>query len=207
MKTVQTVKTSFARYTDANVEVTASHILSKMDGNPNFPGPIPVLAEISDALEVYDNALMAAQSRAPQDIRVKNEARRNLTLLLKELGLYIIATAKGDVIKMATSGFSLSKVPSPRITDNPGPVILKQGNSSGKLEALIKPERPSPSYLFQITSSDPALGEVSWNSYGSTVNKFVFTGLVRGATYWVRAVAIGGRGQQVVGAYSSEIVL
>lgn len=207
MKTVQTVKTSFARYADANVEVATGHILSSMDGNPNFPGPIPVIAQITSAAEVYHNALLAAQSRAPQDIRVKNDARRTLTQLLKELGLYIIAAAKGDVIMMSTTGFPLSKVPSPRTTTNPGPVTLRRGNSSGKMEALIKPEKPSPGYLFQITNSDPALGEVSWNSHGSTVNKFVFTGLVRGSQYWVRAVAIGPRGQQVTGPYSSDIAV
>lgn len=205
MKTVQTVKISFVKYRDPNLGVIAGHILSCMNGNPDFPDPIPVLADITTALEAYEKGLKNAESRAALDVRLKNEARRTLTLLLKELGLYIISVAKGDVVMMERSGFPLSKVPSPRTTSNPGPVTLKRGNSSGKMEAFIKPERPSHSYLFQITNSDPALGEVSWDSYGSTVNKFVFTGLVRGSQYWVRVVAIGPRGQQVTGPNSTDI--
>lgn len=206
MKRISTIRVSFTKHSDANVKVAAGHIVQCMTNNPDFPEPLPLVGQITTALEVYRVALANAQSRAVLDIKIKNEARRELTALLRELGLYIISVAKGDEMMMRRTGFPMTKPGTPQTVTNPGIPKLARGSSSGMMEATIKPERKSRSYLFQITDSDPANGiQVTWQSYGSTTNKHVFSGLMRGTQYWVRVVAIGSRGQQVCGPHTSDI--
>lgn len=204
MKQVQRLRISFAKYSDAKLDVVTAHILKCMKDNPDFPTPIPTLAELGVALENYRTALRNAQSRASLSVALKNEARRVLIDLLKELGLYIMSVSKGNLVVLSGCGYPLSKVPGPRTISPPGPVLLKIGDSSGKMEASVKPEKPSPTYLFQVTNVDPG-GEAEpvWNSFGSTVNKFTFSGLQPRTQYWFRAASIGSRGQQIFGPSSS----
>lgn len=204
MKAQQKLKISFVKYSDASQDVLTSHILKCMKNNPDFPNPIPPLVELETALGAFRIALVNSQTRATVDVAIKNQARRVLLALLKELGLYIMSVSKGNQLILSGCGYPLTKVPGPRSISNPGPVLLKRGDN-GRMDASVKPEKPSPGYLFQVTNTDPA-GEVEpvWTSYGSTVNKFVFTGLVPRSQYWFRAASIGSRGQQIFGATTAE---
>ena len=164
---------------------------------------IPNRSKIAAALVTYRTALENAKTRNPSGMPEKNEARRVLAGLLRDLGLYIMSVAKGNLVILSGCGYPLTKVRTPRTISNPGIATLVRGNSSGKMEASVKPEKPSPGYVFQITSTDPDLeSETVWFSYGSIVNKYVFTGLAPGTKYWVRVAAVGPRGQQVLGPIS-----
>jgi hypothetical protein len=204
----QKLKTGFSRFTDTVFDLLTAYILICMTGNANFPTPIPILAEIEAALANFRTALEGAKTRASLAIAQKNAARRELEFLLKSLGLYLMSVANGDAVALASTGYPMTKVPGPRTISNPGFVTLDKGDSSGEMVASVKPDQPSPGYIFQISSTDPtAEGETVWNSSGSTVNKYKFTGVVPGKKYWVRVIAVGSRGQMVYSPISAEFAI
>jgi len=208
MKTNPRLKISFDKESDSNLNFIAAYILICMTDNVYFTTPVPSLAEVSAALEAYRAALEDAKSRNPTSIAIKNEKRGLLLGLLKNLGLYIMSVANGSQVILSSCGYPLAKVPGPRTICDPGLASLKKGDSSGKMEASVKPPKPCPGFLFQICNMDPESGaEPAWISFGSTVNKYVFTNLVPGTKYWVRAASIGARGQQIFGPVSSEFAI
>lgn len=208
MKTQTKLRISFGKESDTNLDLIAAYIIICMTDNPDFPNPIPTLAEVVAALTAFRTALEDAKTKASASIAKKNQARRVLLGLLRDLGLYIMSLAKGNTVILSECGYPFAKTPGPRTISSPGHVYLTPGNSSGKMEASVKPEKPSPTFLFQISSIDPASGEeIVWQSFVSTVSKFVFTGLEPGKRYWVRAASGGARGQQIFGPVSSEFAL
>ncbi|HEY8661587.1 MAG TPA: hypothetical protein VIL78_21300 [Hanamia sp.] len=208
MKQLQKLRINFSKYTDANLDLITAFILICMTGNPYFLNPVPPLAEIQAALVKYRAALESAKTRASLSVAEKNEARQELEGLLKDLGLFIMSAAKGNLAVLVSSGYPLTKVPEPRIITNPGYVFLQKGISSGLLEASVKPEKPAASYLYQICSTDPESGtEPVWISYVATSGKYVFTNLQPGKKYWVRIAAVGARGQVAYSGIFSEFVL
>jgi hypothetical protein len=204
----QKLKINFSRSTDTVVDLLTAYILICMTGNTYFPNPTPTLTQLAESLSSFRNALEDAKTRASLAIAQKNAARRELESLLKALGLYIMSIANGDVVALASTGYPMTKVPGPRTISNPGFVSLEKGDSSGEMVASIKPDKPSPGYIYQISSTDPAAeGETVWNSFGSTANKCRFTGLVPGSKYWVRVIAIGARSQMAYSPVSSEFAI
>ena len=204
----QKLKTGFSRFTDTVFDLLTAYILICMTGNTYFPNPTPTLTQLAESLARFRTALEGAKTKASLAIAQKNAARQELEALLKALGLYLMSVANGDLLALASTGYPLTKVPGPRTISNPGFVTLEKGDSSGEMVASVKPDQPSPGYIFQISSTDPAAeGETVWNSSGSTVNKYKFTGLVPGKKYWVRVIAIGARGQMAYSPVSSEFAI
>jgi hypothetical protein len=202
------LRTSFKKFKDADLDLVAAFIIISMKDNPNFLDPVPPIIQIEAALDIYRKALEAAKSRASLSVVNKNKARQVLESLLSDLALYIMSVAKGELAVLASTGFPLTKAPTPRSISDPGPVSLNKGKTSGLMDASVKPEKPAPGYLFQISSTDPAgEGETVWNSFGSTANKFTFIGLTAGSKYWVRVAAVGARGQQFFSSVISQFAL
>ena len=199
MKT-QKVRTNFDRELDSPLAVLLAFIVTCMTNNVFFPNLGPTVTELAAAVAAFVKSLEDAQSRSKESIATKNRCRRIVLEIAGKLGRSINAEAQGDSEKLDTTGLPLTKTPGPRTIGNPGTVFLKPGISSGMLEASVKPDKPAPVYMFEITTTDPESGEeVIWISFASKVSKFVFTGLVPRKQYWVRVVAVGSRGQRVTG--------
>ena len=197
MKT-QKINLSFYAYSDADFENKVAHILNSMTNNPAFPTPIPALADVQAALTQYSADLTAAATLDRVAIAKKNQSRAELELLVKQLGMYVMFIANGDVAILTSSGFTLSKQPEPRYITNPGNVTLSNGLSSGELVASVDAVPGAKSYVYQIAATEPTDTTV-WESTPVTRSKYTFTGLVPGKRYWIR-VAVAGRDEPV--AYS-----
>lgn len=48
---------SFGAYTDANLQTLSESILQSMTNNPNFPNPTPTIADFSNAVAKYNDAI------------------------------------------------------------------------------------------------------------------------------------------------------
>jgi hypothetical protein len=201
------IKIGFAKESDSSLAVIAAFIVTCLTNNVYFPA-LAGVADLAAAVTAFTKALEDAKSKSTESIAKKNQCRLVVLQLLKSLGLTIMGKANGDSEMLNSTGYPIAKAPGPRTIGNPGTVFLKPGISSGMIEASVKPEKPAPSYLFQIVGVDPESEErVEWSSYGSTVGKFVFTDLVPRKQYWIRVISIGPRGQRVAGpvfsAYAS----
>lgn len=205
MKTLK-LKIGFTRNSDSLLSVIAAFIVTCLTNNVFFPGLN--IAELVAASTAFAKALEDAKTRSIESVAKKNQCRVVLTQALKSVGLTIMGIANGDSEMLNSTGYPIAKTPGPRTIGNPGTVFLKPGISSGMVDAWVKPEKPAPSYLFQITGTDPESEEKSeWNSFGSTVGKFTFTDLVPRKQYWIKVIAVGARGQRVAGPVFSTYAM
>lgn len=186
-------------FSDAVFLSKARYVLASMTDNPNFPNPVPPLTALSDAIQAFNDAVVAANAGTHSMVAAKNERRQELTLVYVQLGLYVMYVAIGNVAIMVSSGYQLSKQREPVYISNPGNVTLTNGVTSGELQASVNPVKGSRLYLFQYADTEP--NELTtWNAQTSTKKSYVFKGFTPGKKYWVR-VAVTGPGEQI--AYST----
>jgi hypothetical protein len=197
MKT-QKINMSFSGYSDADFEQKAQYILTSMTNNPAFANPIPTLPEVAAAVALYSADLLAAATLDRTAVAKKNNSRKALEDLLRQLAMYVMYIGNGDAAILTSSGFTLSKLPEPSTITNPGNVTLGNGVSTGIMEVSVKTVKGAKGYVYQIAEKEPAAG-TEWLSTNSSRSKFTYTNLQPGKRYWVR-VAATGSGEQI--AYS-----
>ena len=201
MNKVIKVLLTFSRYADAKLESFCKIVMQAITGNANFPTPLPTLSAIQAALDNFGEALIAAASGNRVSVALKNQYRRELVALMRQLGNYINTVSDGNVAMLASSGFALSKFPEPRHLATPGTPVVKQGQNEGAMLMGIAAVKGATSYLHQVTP-DPITKSTNWESVPSSRTKFEFTNLEQGQKYWFRVVAVGSNDQV---AYSGEI--
>lgn len=197
---------SFSKYSDASLESKAASILQMLTGNPNFPTPVPSLAELQAALTAYETALVAAHSRDIVKVAAKRATRTALENLLANLGMYIMWVANGNEEMLISSGFDLSKQREPVSLQEPGVVTVSNGNSSGRLVASIKKVKGAYSYVYQVTA-DPLLADGTWTNMTLNSSKGIFENLTPGQRYYIRVAAVGSGTQIAYSPVSSHIAL
>jgi len=182
---------SFERLSDANLQVEASSIISSLTNNANFPEPKPELGLIRQALDVFGDALAAAQDGARSDIAFKNQKREELLELLRRLGDYVVFTSAGDTVKAATSGYTFAHEygGQQQPVGRPENLVLSDGPNVGELHLEFKRVVGARGYVYEYTP-DPLSENSVWRTQTGTVSQAIFSGLERGRKYWCRAGAI-----------------
>lgn len=105
--------TSFGKYNDADLEQKAELIVHSMTSNANFPNPIPPIADVLAATTAFDAAIIRAKEGGKTEQFARDLKRQELIALLDKLALYVQIEADGIDSVLASSGFTLSKVPQP----------------------------------------------------------------------------------------------
>lgn len=190
----QKISNNLNKYSDAALLALALQIEQCITGNANFPTPNPSFIVLGGGVTVYKDALTVAADRSRKNVALKNAARKELQLLLIQLGSYITNVANGNPALLAESGFPLTKIREARVMGRAGNVTLTQGPSSGQLEASIDTVFAALRYLYQIVDVAPTEATV-WSAEAVSNSKYTFTGLIPGKQYWVRVAAAGARGQ------------
>lgn len=166
-------------------------VTTAMSGSvTQFPNPTPPLAVINTELDTYSGLLQACVSRDKVQVALKNQSKLKLSDMLSELADYVNLSAQGDVVLLTMTGFDLNKVPEPITLGVPTGLSLTDGDNSGQLTMRFKGVPGAMSYIFQYTT-DALLGDSSWVSVPATTTSYTFTGLIKGATYYCRVVAVG----------------
>ena len=202
---MQKISTSFAGFTDANLEQKAEYILEQMTGNASFASPTPTLAELQTAISTYSLALVAAAGLDRTQVAIKNEVRQALEVLLGKLGMYVMNVALGDTAMLTGSGFTLNKTGETMYIDNPGNVTLSNGITSGELVASVVAVKGAKSYLYELATEQPT-ASTDWQSTITSRSKFTYSNLQPGRQYWVRVAAIGSRQQIAYSPVAAQFV-
>ena len=197
---------SFIKFSDSKLELMCNTIMQAMTGNANFINPIPTLPAIQDVLDNYSAALIDAASRDRNKVALKNQYRSELTELMRQLGNYVNTVCMGDVAKLTSSGFTLSKLPLPRHIGVPQNLIILQGINAGVMVAKVNPVAGATGYLFEVVADMPNKNS-NWAIFPSSRTKFEFEGLTQGQKYWFRVAAVGTNGQVVYGSEVSQFVM
>jgi len=185
---------SFDRFSDVNFQKKGQFIYASLFGNVFYVTLEALLLLVKAALDKYVTDLAAAASNDRNAIAQKNQSRTDLSALLKQLGLAVMAEAKGDEPVLVSSGFTLAKEREASYITNPGNVTLSQGLSSGQMISMVKAINGAKSYVYQISSTLPG-EDTTWTSVTCSSSKYVFENLVPGKQYWVRVAVVGSRNQ------------
>ena len=199
----QKISTSFTRYSDANFEQKAQHILDSMKKNAAFATPTPTLTVYEDAVNRYSTALVAAATLDRTAVAEKNEARRQLETLSTQLGTYVMNVSNGNAKMLTSSGFTLTKKPEPRHLPAMGPVKLNNNGNSGQMLAAVKALPGATGYVYKITTNQPTEAS-QWTSVATSTSKYTFTDLTPGRQYRVMVVATGARQQELHSPVASQ---
>lgn len=194
-KFLRKVVKTFKQLADAKLFTFAQNVTTSMaNAVAVYPTPVPTLADVNTALGNYAELLQLAADRSKVQVVLKNQAKRDLLVLLSQLADYVNLTGQGDEGVLVKSGFILNKVPQPVSLKAPTRVLVLDGGNSGELVLKFKSVTGASSYLFQYTT-DAMLSEESWVSIPATTTSYTFTGLTKGSTYYCRAVAVGSNQQ------------
>ena len=198
---------SFTKYTDAELETKAAHILDCMTANLFFvePVPVPALTDVKAALTKYSLDLLAAKNLGRTNVAAKDQSRKQLQPLLSQLGVYVMLVANGDKPALISSGFTLLKEHEPSYITNPGNVTLSNGISSGQMVASAKSVKGSKSCVFGLSLEMPG-EDTLWMDTTTSASKYVYKDLVPGKQYWVRVAVVGSRGQVAYSPVASMFV-
>jgi hypothetical protein len=187
------VSTDFSSksYTDTELGVTAISITDSMTGNRYFESPIPALEVIKATTTSYNAALAKAEKGSPDDRLVKNTLRTKLEGELKELGLYVQLTSKGDSLVISSSGFYVNKKPSVvGPLAKPENVMVKMGDNPGSVLVSCDSITSVVFYEFDYAEVTPD-GVLNWIHKTSTKRKLLIEGLISGKQYVFRVAGAG----------------
>jgi len=197
------ISTNFVPYSDSDFLVTAQTILRQMEGNPYFTNPAPPLDTIRELISAYDKALLQAMSKEIVAVDIKKKARKILEHELTRLARYVVYVADENVTILLSSGYSLTKAPSPQKIEGPGNVMLRTGGNSGEMMAKIKAVKGAKYYLFEITPGKATQDSV-WEDHNSSRCTFTFDNLTPGQLYSVRVAALGTGLQKIYSGVFSQ---
>ena len=188
------IVTPFRSMTDSLFETKATSINASMDGNPNFPNPVPALLDIQELIGAYGTALTAALTRDRNAAAAKNDARKALTDALIQLASSVTTTANGDRTMLISSGFDLGKVGEKTPLAKPGAITLTDGINAGELVLKVPAVKGAKGYAPQYTE-DPLTAASEWTQFMTTTCKYTFKNLISSKKYWCRIAAIGAYNQ------------
>ncbi|WDO11624.1 fibronectin type III domain-containing protein [Flavobacterium sp. WW92] len=195
--------TSFGRYNDANLEQKAELIADSMTNNPHFEDPVPAIADLKEATIAFDEAIIKAKEGGKREQLRRDDKRKELIVLLDKLALYVHMKADGDKSALASSGFTLSKIPEAiGILSKPQNFMVRAENA-GSIKLSIKTIRGAKSYQYEYRKK----GETIWQIWVHTKTTLLLTNLESGQQYEFRIAAIGAAMQRVYSDVISSYVL
>lgn len=188
------LKMGLSGLTPAELASKAATLEEKMDGNANFPTPIPALADITAARGELRTAIDNAQWGDKQAVGIRNEKMKDLSDLLRTLARYVSLTADGNREMILSSGFDVRKTSEPLTSlGQPVDFLATRGAKSGKIDLKWKPVSRSKAYQVEITDTDPRLPDTMWKTAVVTSKSSCsVNNLVEGVKYVFRVKAISG---------------
>jgi hypothetical protein len=192
------LRIGFGGYSDAEFQAFADSVEAKMLNNPNFPTPQPTMAVVSAAIADFKSALANAKDGGSTKVKIKNQMRAALEAILKQLASYVELVAGDDDAMLSSSGFELSKTPTPAGPLGPAQNVKVQAVDKGELKLRCKANKLARTYKMAYKQ----VGETEWTEIDSTSSRILLTGLQSGKEYVCRVLLVG---TSPVRTYSEEV--
>jgi len=193
------IKLGLGRLTPVALLTLLRFVHSKLVNNPFFATPAVPLADMllmGDELQVVIEK--AKQGGLDQKLE-RNALVLDAKAMLNKQADYVRLIAQGDVVKLASSGFSLAKQPeSVGVPGTPDIRTVRMTGQPGEAEVIWSAQRGADSYEVKITDKDP-LSHNDWQVMAITTKaRHTLTGLESFKAYWVSVSAIGAGGKGVM---------
>ena len=184
------VNFSTSKYTDLELIAKGEFIIEHVTGNTHFPTPFPLLTELTEATEMFNNAYTKAEDGSKEDTVNKNNMRAEYEYLLKKVARYVETESNGDEASIVSAGFDVPKKPDPvGPLNNPTGLVVRYGMNSGEVIIECDPVKNSRMYDFQFTQS-PVTPNSVWTNVSCTKRKVNVNGLSRGVEYVFRVAGM-----------------
>jgi len=196
MKT-QKALISFVKTREHELSDIAQAIANKMTNNLIFSSPPISLIDLQAAIDAYSKALIQAQDGSKADTVTKNTYRLTLENDLSTLGNYVNLMSEGDLLKLQSSGFPLSKLPEP-IGILEAPVLtMHYGENPGEMGIEISPIPKASGYIVLYAPVPAPADNNDWSSKTMSSSKATLTHLKSGSKYVYKATAISAEANKM----------
>lgn len=188
----QRVIVSFAKTKENDLAELAKLIVSKMTKNLYFTTPNPPLATIQTAITAFSDALLKCKDGTKEDTANKNVKKGILENYLTQLGNYVNSIADGDLGKLDSSGFPISKVPEPvGVLDAPKFLEITYGKKPGEIYVEAGKVEKAKGYVLLYMPYPGSEDNQEWYSKIMLKSTGVVTGLKSGTKYVFKVAAFG----------------
>lgn len=161
---------------------------------PNPPPPVSQ-AELAAAIAQYSVAKSLGSQAGPVNTAEKNDGRKTLEGLLRQLAVYVQANHGHDLTKLLSSGFeaaSRNNAPSTLAVPN----ILGVVNR-GTEQLVLRVEAMANVRMYEVRyalrETDGTLGPWQYGAFSTNSRAIPVTGLTPGRSYQLQVRALGGR--------------
>lgn len=169
-------------------------IVSNMTGNASFPDPVPTLADLTTALDAFEDRVEAAAFGDRRAINSRNNGQKAFTAMMRQLGQYVSFVANGDGEVIESSGFEVRKQPESMTSlGQPVDFLAERSKKEGEINLNWKAVSYGKAYQIEVTTTDPAVAEPQWSvALVTSKSSGTVQNLTRGMMYWFRVKAISG---------------
>lgn len=105
----QSVIIDYSKLADDKLTLLTLSIIALLTGNEYFTLKAELLARLKELNAEFSKWVVKAKTGTSQDVASKNVAKSLLCDCIRELGLEINLQAKGDTLKLQSSGLTLAK--------------------------------------------------------------------------------------------------
>jgi hypothetical protein len=195
---IQKILYSFARLASVKLVAFCQSVITKLTANPNVPTPQPAITVLQAAMDELIAANSSAMSGGKESKTIRKEKRLALIDLLKQEAAYVSVVCNGDVAKILSTGFDVSKIPQP-YGPLPKPEKFRvQPIEKGWLKCSLKKVKGAKNYVFEYKQ----VGAELWETEITTKTRIILTGLESGKQYICRVLPCGVSEEKT---YSDEI--
>jgi hypothetical protein len=142
----------------------------------------------------FSAASALATDDSKMDRKARDQQREIVTALLLELKAYVEYEAKGDILKLTSSGFTVAG--QKRKNAQPNEVkkfTIKQGKISGTIKGSFADVSWARSYGYEYTRTP--IVDTNWKTVSGSNCRFELSGMERGVEYAVRICVKGFKGK------------
>jgi len=177
----------------------ATHILNSLNGLPNASLAInktfaegdkieiPFWNDLQDHVTDYATAIENSLSRSKVSIEYLKQSRINLHQLLKVIKSYIETYYGTNIVALASTGYDLSKIPTPKGTPPAPDKLLITATTVGEVLLTTTAYRKGKAYQFEYCLEN----DTTWQTVVSMRNKVTLRGLSSRQVYRFRVAYVG----------------
>jgi hypothetical protein len=180
----QSVIIDYSKLADDKLTLLTLSIIALLTGNEYFTLKAELLARLKELNAEFSKWVVKAKTGTSQDVASKNFAKGLLCDCIRELGLEINLQAKGDTLKLQSSGLTLAKERK-KTSTLPKPEGLKVigGDNMGDFLCSIDVCKDARFYNFYSALAPAPANINEWRLTPSSTHKKNISGFTPGKEY------------------------
>lgn len=172
--------------------IKGRNVVNGLTGNTLFPTPDVALTLITDATDTLESSFAVAQNGRPEDTAKMHKDELAWEKLMRKEALYVERIADGDEAAILSSGFSISKQPTPALRPE---FSVQAGELPGTVRLKRKAYPDARAYLWQYCIGAIPTNDSEWLYAGASgVAVYVVSGLNSTIKYGFRVAPIMAHG-------------